>query len=214
MGEPLYEQVVGPVSEGRLGRPCRIYAPVGTHETLLAYLVRRLLENGANTSFVNRIAERRGAARGAGRRTRCERSRRWPPPKARSACRIRRSSLPRALFGAVARATRAASISPTRRTLRALDAAFAAHAASAVVGRAAARRRCRSATSAASGAQPGRSPRRRRPVPRRHRRRRRRRRSPRAADAAAAWAATAPEARAAHARSAAPTRSRPTSSGW
>ena len=42
--------------EGGLGRPCRIYAPVGSHETLLAYLVRRLLENGANTSFVNRIA--------------------------------------------------------------------------------------------------------------------------------------------------------------
>ncbi len=52
MGEPLYEQVVS-----TLGRPCRIYAPVGTHETLLAYLVRRLLENGANTSFVNRIAD-------------------------------------------------------------------------------------------------------------------------------------------------------------
>jgi RHH-type proline utilization regulon transcriptional repressor/proline dehydrogenase/delta 1-pyrroline-5-carboxylate dehydrogenase len=34
-----------------------VYAPVGTHETLLAYLVRRLLENGANTSFVNRIAD-------------------------------------------------------------------------------------------------------------------------------------------------------------
>ena len=54
MGEPLYEQVVGP--DG-LNRPCRIYAPVGTHETLLAYLVRRLLENGANSSFVNRIAD-------------------------------------------------------------------------------------------------------------------------------------------------------------
>ena len=40
-------------------RPCRIYAPVGTHETLLAYLVRRLLENGANSSFVNRVADRR-----------------------------------------------------------------------------------------------------------------------------------------------------------
>jgi len=52
MGEPLYEEVVG---AGKLDRPCRIYAPVGTHETLLAYLVRRLLENGANTSFVNRI---------------------------------------------------------------------------------------------------------------------------------------------------------------
>jgi RHH-type proline utilization regulon transcriptional repressor/proline dehydrogenase/delta 1-pyrroline-5-carboxylate dehydrogenase len=54
MGEPLYEQVVG---AGKLDRPCRIYAPVGTHETLLAYLVRRLLENGANSSFVNRIAD-------------------------------------------------------------------------------------------------------------------------------------------------------------
>ncbi|HVZ44339.1 MAG TPA: trifunctional transcriptional regulator/proline dehydrogenase/L-glutamate gamma-semialdehyde dehydrogenase [Ramlibacter sp.] len=57
MGEPLYEQVVGDPAQGKLGRPCRIYAPVGTHETLLAYLVRRLLENGANTSFVNRIAD-------------------------------------------------------------------------------------------------------------------------------------------------------------
>ncbi len=57
MGEPLYEQVVGPVAEGKLARPCRIYAPVGSHDTLLAYLVRRLLENGANTSFVNRVAD-------------------------------------------------------------------------------------------------------------------------------------------------------------
>jgi len=57
MGEPLYEQVVKPAAAGGLGRPCRVYAPVGTHETLLAYLVRRLLENGANTSFVNRIAD-------------------------------------------------------------------------------------------------------------------------------------------------------------
>ncbi|MBP2551178.1 RHH-type proline utilization regulon transcriptional repressor/proline dehydrogenase/delta 1-pyrroline-5-carboxylate dehydrogenase [Neorhizobium galegae] len=54
MGEPLYEEVVG---QDKLARPCRIYAPVGTHETLLAYLVRRLLENGANSSFVNRIAD-------------------------------------------------------------------------------------------------------------------------------------------------------------
>ena len=57
MGEALYEQVIAPPEAGGLGRPCRIYAPVGTHETLLAYLVRRLLENGANTSFVNRIAD-------------------------------------------------------------------------------------------------------------------------------------------------------------
>jgi len=81
MGEPLYRQVVGRASAAgpsqgastpsggsglhevslRAGtqfqRPCRIYAPVGTHETLLAYLVRRLLENGANSSFVNRMAD-------------------------------------------------------------------------------------------------------------------------------------------------------------
>jgi RHH-type proline utilization regulon transcriptional repressor/proline dehydrogenase/delta 1-pyrroline-5-carboxylate dehydrogenase len=54
MGEALYDEVVGP---NKLGVPCRIYAPVGTHETLLAYLVRRLLENGANTSFVNKLAD-------------------------------------------------------------------------------------------------------------------------------------------------------------
>ncbi|PWL18710.1 trifunctional transcriptional regulator/proline dehydrogenase/L-glutamate gamma-semialdehyde dehydrogenase [Falsochrobactrum shanghaiense] len=55
MGEPLYDEVVG---SNKLGRPARIYAPVGTHETLLAYLVRRLLENGANSSFVNRIGDK------------------------------------------------------------------------------------------------------------------------------------------------------------
>ncbi|WP_182083965.1 trifunctional transcriptional regulator/proline dehydrogenase/L-glutamate gamma-semialdehyde dehydrogenase [Aureimonas sp. ME7] len=54
MGEPLYDEVVG---RAKLDRPVRIYAPVGTHETLLAYLVRRLLENGANSSFVNRISD-------------------------------------------------------------------------------------------------------------------------------------------------------------
>jgi len=54
MGEPLYDNVVG---AQHLGKPCRIYAPVGTHETLLPYLVRRLLENGANSSFVNRIVD-------------------------------------------------------------------------------------------------------------------------------------------------------------
>jgi len=56
MGEALYEQIVGPE---HLDRPCRIYAPVGSHEDLLPYLVRRLLENGANTSFVNRIVDDR-----------------------------------------------------------------------------------------------------------------------------------------------------------
>ena len=54
MGETLYDRVVGAPD---FGLPCRIYAPVGTHETLLAYLVRRLLENGANSSFVNQIVD-------------------------------------------------------------------------------------------------------------------------------------------------------------
>ncbi len=52
MGEDLYAEVTR--TEG-LGVPCRVYAPVGEHEDLLPYLVRRLLENGSNTSFVNRI---------------------------------------------------------------------------------------------------------------------------------------------------------------
>ncbi|HEY7765442.1 MAG TPA: bifunctional proline dehydrogenase/L-glutamate gamma-semialdehyde dehydrogenase PutA, partial [Aestuariivirgaceae bacterium] len=54
MGQQLYANVIG--REG-LNQPARIYAPVGSHEDLLAYLVRRLLENGANTSFVNRLAD-------------------------------------------------------------------------------------------------------------------------------------------------------------
>ncbi|MBR9812683.1 bifunctional proline dehydrogenase/L-glutamate gamma-semialdehyde dehydrogenase PutA [bacterium] len=53
MGEALYGEL-----ERQLGNaPCRIYAPVGSHEDLLPYLVRRLLENGANSSFVNRILD-------------------------------------------------------------------------------------------------------------------------------------------------------------
>lgn len=55
MGRPLYDEIVG---EKKLDIPCRVYAPVGGHEDLLAYLVRRLLENGANSSFVNRIANK------------------------------------------------------------------------------------------------------------------------------------------------------------
>ena len=54
MGQALYQEVVG---SAKMNLPCRIYAPVGSHEDLLAYLVRRLLENGANTSFVNRLAD-------------------------------------------------------------------------------------------------------------------------------------------------------------
>jgi RHH-type proline utilization regulon transcriptional repressor/proline dehydrogenase/delta 1-pyrroline-5-carboxylate dehydrogenase len=56
MGEELYAEVVGP---DKLNAQCRVYAPVGAHEDLLPYLVRRLLENGANTSFVNRIVDER-----------------------------------------------------------------------------------------------------------------------------------------------------------
>lgn len=54
MGDALYDQIVTDETEKT---PCRVYAPVGGHEELLAYLVRRLLENGANTSFVNRIID-------------------------------------------------------------------------------------------------------------------------------------------------------------
>jgi len=58
MGDDLYAEVIGP---DRLNSPCRVYAPVGSHEDLLPYLVRRLLENGANSSFVNRITDERVA---------------------------------------------------------------------------------------------------------------------------------------------------------
>ena len=52
MGIELYDAVLA-----QPGAACRVYAPVGSHEDLLPYLVRRLLENGANSSFVNRIAD-------------------------------------------------------------------------------------------------------------------------------------------------------------
>jgi RHH-type proline utilization regulon transcriptional repressor/proline dehydrogenase/delta 1-pyrroline-5-carboxylate dehydrogenase len=54
MGRELYAEVI---DTDKFDRPCRVYAPVGSHEDLLPYLVRRLLENGANTSFVNRIID-------------------------------------------------------------------------------------------------------------------------------------------------------------
>ncbi|WP_066820304.1 L-glutamate gamma-semialdehyde dehydrogenase [Sphingomonas mali] len=54
MGEGLYERLVR-----EQGYHCRIYAPVGGHRDLLAYLVRRLLENGANSSFVHQLADER-----------------------------------------------------------------------------------------------------------------------------------------------------------
>ncbi len=52
MGEGLFERLVR-----EEGYACRIYAPVGGHRDLLAYLVRRLLENGANSSFVHQLAD-------------------------------------------------------------------------------------------------------------------------------------------------------------
>ncbi len=55
MGEEVYETLHK--LEGNDPTPVRIYAPVGGHKELLAYLVRRLLENGANTSFVNRMGD-------------------------------------------------------------------------------------------------------------------------------------------------------------
>jgi RHH-type proline utilization regulon transcriptional repressor/proline dehydrogenase/delta 1-pyrroline-5-carboxylate dehydrogenase len=54
MGEELYDEIT---PANKMNVPCRIYAPVGGHAELLSYLVRRLLENGANTSFVNRLVD-------------------------------------------------------------------------------------------------------------------------------------------------------------
>ncbi|WOJ97057.1 bifunctional proline dehydrogenase/L-glutamate gamma-semialdehyde dehydrogenase PutA [Congregibacter brevis] len=51
MGETLFNQLIAD------GANCRIYAPVGPHKDLLAYLVRRLLENGANSSFVHKVVD-------------------------------------------------------------------------------------------------------------------------------------------------------------
>lgn len=55
MGETLYDKIVG---RNNLNVSCRVYAPVGTYDTLLAYLVRRLLENGANSSFVHQLVDK------------------------------------------------------------------------------------------------------------------------------------------------------------
>ncbi len=123
MGEPLYEQVVG-AADG--ARPCRIYAPVGTHETLLAYLVRRLLENGANSSFVNRIADESLALEALVE----------DPVRTVQALAAREGTLglphpaiplPRALYGAARVNSRGLDLAHEG-TLAALDAAFAAAA--------------------------------------------------------------------------------------
>ena len=72
MGADLYAEVIG---ANNLNVPCRVYAPVGSHEDLLPYLVRRLLENGANTAFVNRIVDEIAADQGPRRRSRRHRAR-------------------------------------------------------------------------------------------------------------------------------------------
>ena len=78
MGDDLYAEVI---PADRLDVPCRVYAPVGSHEDLLPYLVRRLLENGANSSFVNRITDENVADRRPGRATRSKRSPRSIPSR-------------------------------------------------------------------------------------------------------------------------------------
>ena len=58
MGDALHNGLVE-----RYKAQCRVYAPVGEHKDLLAYLVRRLLENGANSSFVNQIVDNNVSAK-------------------------------------------------------------------------------------------------------------------------------------------------------
>ncbi len=115
MGEALYEQVVG---ADKLDRPCRVYAPVGSHEDLLAYLVRRLLENGANTSFVNRIVDEKAPIDEiiADPLARLRRLPRKPHP---------RIPLPRDLFGTQRRNSRGPDLS-SRRELATLKTALEA----------------------------------------------------------------------------------------
>ena len=215
MGEPLYEQVVGPVADGRLGRPCRIYAPVGTHETLLAYLVRRLLENGANTSFVNRIADASVPIDELVEDpvTTVERS---PTPK--PARRARRPPhpaipLPRDLYGAARRNSRGLDLVERRRAGALAEALRASRA-----GRGDWRERAPLAwrgddgadgDARTAGAQSRRPRRRRRPRPRGDARRRRARRRERARRRAGVGG-DARRRRARRCSSAPPTRSRPT----
>ena len=120
MGEELYAAVI---ARGRLAVPCRVYAPVGAHEDLLPYLVRRLLENGANTSFVNRIVDETRAGRGRSSRIR---SRTVDAPRRRPRTRASRC---RATCIGPSGATRAASTSPTAPRSRELAGAHAARVA-------------------------------------------------------------------------------------
>ena len=165
MGEPLYEQVVGP--RARQARPAVPHLRAGRHPRHAARLPGAPPARERRQHLVRQPhRQRRGAARGAGAEPGAHgrgARRRW---KVRSACRIRRSAC-RATCSAPSGPTRAASISPARPQLRALDRRVRRAGRGALVGRAAARRR-RRRRRGPSGPQSGRSPRRRRPVPRCH----------------------------------------------
>ena len=118
MGEALYERLI----EDHPGAACRTYAPVGGHRDLLAYLVRRLLENGANSSFVSVAADPAvpggDAARAARRHHRLAGARAPSegPPAARS-LRARPGQFPRRRVRPPCLARRAAGGDPRRRAL-------------------------------------------------------------------------------------------------
>jgi RHH-type proline utilization regulon transcriptional repressor/proline dehydrogenase/delta 1-pyrroline-5-carboxylate dehydrogenase len=119
MGEALYQQVI---HDPKRPIPCRVYAPVGAHKDLLPYLVRRLLENGANTSFVNRISDARApiAEVIADPLEKVLHSKHQPHPAI---------VLPEALFGAERHNSRGINLSD-RESLRRLSQAMAPFAAS------------------------------------------------------------------------------------
>ena len=109
MGDALYEHLLSTAP----GLSCRTYAPVGGHRDLLAYLVRRLLENGANSSFVARAADPAVPVEDLLQR---------PSARIGSPDRARNSNLPppRALFGREGRLTGAGIEFGSREMLRAL----------------------------------------------------------------------------------------------
>ena len=102
MGEALHETV-----RQAEGTRCRIYAPVGAHSDLLAYLVRRLLENGANSSFVHQLTDE--DVRAGGYRPRSARNGRDAGPSRQPGDRSARQP-----SSAPADATRRGSTSPIR----------------------------------------------------------------------------------------------------
>lgn len=99
MGASLYAEILGESPSPR----CRVYAPVGSHEDLLPYLVRRLLENGANTSFVNRLVDERSPVEEIIADPVAQMRRVHPKPHPRI-------PLPVAIYGAERRAARGVSL--------------------------------------------------------------------------------------------------------